>query len=305
MGKLAVLLIALVALAGCTGSPTGPDVGLSEGLLLENAIFPCWSSDGKALICNRSTSDEDLTRVWQVSADGEVVDALFTDPRVPGFPHWMPDGQRIAYFRHGERGRRSEDEVVVRSLSGDTQLVWEVTWFWDDIPLGLSPDGTEVIYTDLVSGGPSEVRALDLSDGSTRLVCLGEGGAISPDGQWIAYCKGDPQNLLAVAPIGGGSEIEFEPGVLPAWTPDSEYIVFTGRGTSGALDLIIVSRDGRYRDQLTDDLDEDLFAAVSPQGDQVAYVKSYASDSWSGDIWILDLPVLEARPADEGAGRTR
>ncbi|HEY7289286.1 MAG TPA: hypothetical protein VH583_05560 [Vicinamibacterales bacterium] len=54
-------------------------------------------------------------------------------------------------------------------------------------------------------------------------------GAISPDGQWIAYSEG---RFLRVRPVNGGPSMEFPPGRAQirnlAWSPDSRSIVADG-----------------------------------------------------------------------------
>jgi len=54
-------------------------------------------------------------------------------------------------------------------------------------------------------------------------------GAISPDGQWLAFSEG---RFLRVRPVGGGAGVDFEPGSSQIrtliWRPDSKTVVADG-----------------------------------------------------------------------------
>jgi Tol biopolymer transport system component len=60
-------------------------------------------------------------------------------------------------------------------------------------------------------------------------------GAISPDGQWIAYSEG---RFLRMRPISGGAGVDFEPGAAQirslSWMSDSTTVVADGSGPAAA-----------------------------------------------------------------------
>lgn len=71
-------------------------------------------------------------------------------------------------------------------------------------------------------------------------------GAISPDGQWLAFSEG---RFLRVRPVGGGAGVEFEPGSSQirslVWRPDSRTVVADGNAvpaTWAAYDRVARSR---------------------------------------------------------------
>ncbi|MFH1219027.1 MAG: hypothetical protein V1694_01060 [Candidatus Eisenbacteria bacterium] len=261
-----------------------------ETLLLEDAWSPSWSPDGTALVCNRPTptyEDQDI-QIWMVSAGGGDPDTLFVDPNGAFGPMWHPDGRHIVYHRFREGDELPQVyEFVVYDLDGGPSVVWQVPEFWDDPGFSLTPDGEEVLYTvwDPVD---HEIWALNLSSGTTRFLRHGTGGVISPDGQWLAFFT--QNDSLAVEPIRGGETRLFETGSFARWTPDSEKIIFTGWSMASNPELVVVSRDGAYREELTSDPDCNWGCAVSPQGDKVAYTKSPRCDDLPLDIWILELP---------------
>lgn len=286
MKAVSIICMTLFLLLGCSDNTSGPGETKADFLLLKNAHFPSWSPDGKGLVCNRSVPSFEYC-TWRVAANGTYSDTLLCDPAGygPWYPKWMPDGERIVYHRTRSDGLEPVYEFVIRDLQGGDPVVWSVQSFWHDAAFTLSTDGSEVLY----STSKYAAWALNLSDGSIRFVCEGYGASGSPDGQWLAFTKNDS---ITVAPLGGGPEVTFEPGWGPAWTPDSKYIIFAGFGESTNPDLIIVSRDGSYRAQLTDDPEWDLRPVVSPHGDRLAYVKTPDDDYGPFNIRIFDLSRL-------------
>jgi len=274
---LAVLALALVKATSAVASNT---------LILQDAFFPSWSPDGTALLCNRpsdgSYDDEDI-EIWLVSDNGSDPQLIVEASLGPFIPLWLPDGDRIVYFRAYYRTQ----EFVVHDLGGGPPLIWPVAGVWDDPGFALTPDGSEILYT--VQGAAAfETWALDLATGATRFVWPGSGGRISPDGAWIAFInEGDS---LCVAPLGGGSVHAFESGWTPWWTPDSRFIIFTtGWNESGIRNLIQVNRDGSGRWELTSDPGGEFSPVVSPDGRRVAYFHSPSGEWEPYSVWILDL----------------
>jgi dipeptidyl aminopeptidase/acylaminoacyl peptidase len=260
----------------------------AETLLLEDAGNPWWSPDGSMIACNRPTpsySDEDI-QIWEVPAVGGDPDTLILDSYGAFLPIWLPDGRHIVYMR-----ATPGHEFVVYDLDGGPPVVWPVPSLWDDPGLSLSPDGAEILYTS----SAREIWALNLSNGSIHFIREGTGGVISPDDQWLAFFT--PDDTLAIEPTGGGPVQLFEQGAYATWTPDSQYLVFTGLGASGYPDLIGMSRDGLLRQQLTEDPEMEYRPAISPDGTTVAYGKERVSGS---DLYLLDLGQISVVPTTWG-----
>jgi Tol biopolymer transport system component len=290
------LPVALLAISIQLAVSVAP-AGGANTMILENAFYPSWSPDGTELVCCRAEGDGQHTedfRIWRVSATGENPTLIIDDPQGAALPLWLPDGDHIVYRRPGE--------FVVADLLGSPSAVWPVDWVWDDHGVCLTPSGDELLYTDY-SGSNAEIRALDLSTGTTRFVWQGAGGAISPDGQWIAFVTAD--DSVSIAQLGGGEVRTFEFGAWPRWTPDGQSIIFTGLGASGSADLILIGVDGSGRTELTGGPLWDYNAAVSPDGSQAAYYRNLGSEFPPFDTWIVDLEVAPVEQTTWGAVKSR
>ena len=97
-----------------------------------------------------------------------------------------------------------------------------------------------------------------------------------------------PRAALSGIPVGSA----WSGGCCARWTPDSQYIVFRGLSASGNVDLIARSRDGGYRQELLDGVEQDWYCAVSPDGSQVAYSKQL-SEFAPSSLWLMDLQIGE------------
>ena len=71
-------------------------------------------------------------------------------------------------------------------------------------------------------------------------------GAISPDGQWIAYSEG---RFLRVRPVDGGPVVDFPPGEAQirniAWSPDNRTILADGNQTQSGWAVVRTGRRER------------------------------------------------------------
>lgn len=292
--KRTIILCSIIScLAGCSDDPAEPGVEQADVLLLEDAHFPSWSPDGSQVICNRSIGGLN-SLAWKISRSGGSSDTLFVGVDLadgPMFPKWMPNGEDVIYL--GQFLNDEQDFFMIRHVVQEnshplstspkrknkidtppvrpTKLIM-VDDLWTDPGFTLTPDGSEVFYTSWREESGHVVMAINLSNRSTRLIGVGVQAAVSPDGQWIAIAREDS---LAIVPADGGEEITMEPGYWPTWTTDSQYVIFSGIGQeSGNSELVMINRDGTYREELTDDPEKDLCPMVSPLGRELVYVKT-------------------------------
>jgi Tol biopolymer transport system component len=281
--RITTTVLAIGLLILCAPAPSA---AAEATLLIDNAGYPTWSPAGDAIACARLVSGTDHVQVWTVPVGGGDPVMRTQDPDEAYMPTWLPDGGRIVYAHMRDADEGVHYEFVIHDLATGVGVVREVPTFWDDPGFYLSPDASELLYTGYLN--PRETWAVNLETGATRVVGPGIGGMISPDGQWFASFT--DEDSLVVTPLTGGEGVTLGYGGYGRWTRDSRFIIFTTFVASGNPDLVAVSRDGTYRQQLTDDADIEWSNDVSPAGDRLAYCKS-AGEFEPASVWLLDLQL--------------
>lgn len=193
--------------------------------------------------------------------------------------------------------------LVVRSLEGGVEQPLFGQEIAGSVP-SVSADGQRVAY--VASRPNDDYDWQDLwtirRDGVPQRIELGSAGpemapSISPDGTRVAFVRLD-ENLtshLFVADISGQNQREITfpvpPSVIqavssPSWSPDGSSLLFSA-GQPGMLHLWKVRANGTLLAQLTDAAVSDLDGAWSPDGKQIAFVRT-PSPAFS-QIMLLDL----------------
>ncbi len=150
------------------------------------------------------------------------------------FPAWTPDGRSVAFIKLGA----PYDLMLVEARSG--AALRKFAAIADEVNVNdVTPDGRDVIYTDVFSG---DIRSAAL-DGSrpARVVVPGAGArssSLSPDGRWLAYSSSvGGQVEVFVERMGGGDRVQVSAsgGEAPRWARDGREIYFVrGEGIAAA-----------------------------------------------------------------------
>ncbi len=121
----------------------------------------------------------------------------------------------------------------------------------------ISPDGRAVAFVSDRTGS-LEIYVVGLAPGSEEVAITHDGGQNmqpdwSPDGRWIAFHSRRRGGVWIVPSTGGTPQQVVDRGSSPAWSPDSERLVYTPDegGLAGQQVLWTVKRDGSDRRQLT------------------------------------------------------
>jgi Tol biopolymer transport system component len=116
--------------------------------------FPQWSSDGRWVVYNSVSPDENLYSLWKVASDGgEPVQLTDTDCERPAV---SPDGKRVAGF-HRDTSAAGGYSVVVTPFDGGPPAA-KFAIPQDVVPLPFvrwSPDGQWLTYTAHRDGIPN------------------------------------------------------------------------------------------------------------------------------------------------------
>ncbi len=198
--------------------------------------------------------------------------------RAPGkmeAPHFAPDGQSLIFNRDGriERIDVSGREPPVVIDTGFAQRCIN--------DHGVSPDGTQLVISDLTETGQSLMYLLPIDGGVPKRVDVAAPAlwhGWSPDGLTLTYCAARGGNYdVYTVPVAGGPETRLTtaPGNDngPDYTPDGKWIYFHSN-RSGTFQIWRMAPDGANQEQVTDDDYSNWFPHPSPDGKWIAILST-------------------------------
>lgn len=252
---------------------------------------PVWSPDGKQIAF--VTDEAGDLEINVVDRMGEVVNRLTHFPGDDEAPLWSPSGSILAFISNQDDN--AEVYVIDRQGGRPTRLTYEPA---EDRMGDWSPDG---VWLAFVRGGSPEERGLWLRnpDGVNLVHLTHENDfnpAWSPNGDHIAFVRRTAGNSdLYLLTRLQDSSWQDEPettrltqhpddDISPAWSPDSDTIVFVSF-RDGNAEIYTMKWDGSKQLRLTTNEADDLEPVWSPNGRQMAFV-SYLYGP--GEIFIMD-----------------
>ena len=147
-----------------------------------------FSPDGNRLAL--TISKDGNPELYTVGAEGGGARRLTHTRGVESGPTWSPDGNEIIYSSD-ERG--SPQLFRISSSGGEGQMIstghgycTEPNW---------SPDGKKVAF-NVRSGGEFQIAVLDLPNGGTRIVGVGQDPIWGPDSRHLIFTEGGALYLL-------------------------------------------------------------------------------------------------------------
>lgn len=235
-------------------------------------LYPCWSPDGRKIVCSVSRSNKQ--HLYVLNADGTGAVQLTTGPGQDRAAAWSPDGKKIAFTRMAPNTTRdiflldlTTKKVVnlTKSRAFDSDATW-------------SPDSRQIAFA------------------SNR----------SRDGFRVYVMKADGTNVRGITKKGNTIGM-----VYPAWSPDGKHLVYSDR-IDGGTELFISGADGLARKQLTRLGGYNSYAAWSPRGDTLFFQHHpgagkdgalYQLDLKTGNAAVsridLTCPIVGGRPAEK------
>jgi Tol biopolymer transport system component len=188
----------------------------------------------------------------------------------------------------------------------------------------LSPDGEKVAY---IWGGPRDdnadiyVKALGVGTKPLRLTESPSPDLMpkwSPDGRQIAFLRvgeGDTAALYTVPSLGGQERKVIDVSgqlrsqavyMVPffSWSPDGDWLALAEKAAeSEPARIVRLSLATLEKQPLTSPPKEslgDLFPSVSPDGTQLAFVRSGSGSFGDLDVWVEPVEGGRARPVTSG-----
>ena len=191
--------------------------------------------------------------------------------------------------------------------------------------LSFSPDGQQIVfgwnkdednwnYFVQSVGGPAQPFQLTHFRSPVHIASQ---ATWSPDGKWISYAKWSPvvgqkpvEIVLVPAPM-GGQELSLLRINVPnwgpiSWSPDAKYLAYLDHDFSDQrTSIYLLRRDTLERTRLTSPPkgSEDSFAVFSPDGRQIAFVRSV--DNAISELTSIELTSHRLKVLSREVGEIR
>lgn len=188
-------------------------------------LYPAWSPDGKkiAFTTNRDSNWD----IYVMDADGKNPQRLTTGAVYEGNPVWSPDGKRIAYVE----GRDAKRDIKVINADGSNPQPLTTRTTSADFSPAWSPSGDQIAFVSNRSGNP-DIFVVDVG-------CIGDSD----------LCD---QQAVNLSESNQGNDVD------PAWSPDSQQLVFVS-DRDGAVDLYTMDANGSNATRITASDGEERF----------------------------------------------
>jgi Tol biopolymer transport system component len=249
-----------------------------------DALQPQWSPKGGRIAYWGVSEGTRPRDIWTIPAEGGEPVAVTNDPAVDWNPVWSPDG-RYLYFASDRSGSMNLWRVPIDEASGRVLGPLEpvTTPSVNSAQLSFARDG-RLLYVrqetqkNLQRIAFDPVREKIVGDpiwitSSARQATF---PALSPDGEWLAFCSiGDRQEDIFIARRDGSAVRNLTDDApkdrSPRWSPDSRRLAFfSDRG--GRWEVWLINADGTGLRQLTHTSGNPVVNPLwSPDGARLAF----------------------------------
>lgn len=267
---------AVLAAAGCAGSPSKPSTALYTAP--DPAV-----ADAPAVPVNQEPT---------VSSPGFDVSAIAPTPKVNIF---------------GEFGGEQRTPTRIGGGAGYQQHTFVDDGFDGDV--SVDPKGEHLAFSSTRHSEHADIYIQRVDGVSVTQLTSDEADdafpSFSPDGQKIAFCSTRSGNWdIYVMDVDGKNAVQLTSGPMqeihPSFSPDGTRLVYSAQSTrSGQWELWTVDLGSSERKMIG----YGLFPAWSPRKDkdQIAFQKARARGSRWFSLWTLDLIDGEAKAVTEVA----
>ncbi len=183
-------------------------------------------------------------------AGGSVVD---------DYPHWSPDGRRIAFQRTVLRpGTGPDADIwVIDTATGEERQLTDTPDAWDSTP-DFTADGRGVLFESDRSG-EFDIHRIDVDTGDIVPLARAPGRDLeaktSPDGQRIAFASERGGNYDIYTMAADGADVrqlttDAAADRCPHWSPDGTRIAFYS-SRDGNQEIYVMNADGSGQTRIT------------------------------------------------------
>jgi serine/threonine-protein kinase len=190
-----------------------------------------FSRDGSRLaaIVSQGANSDLWIYDWQRGSRWPLTTGMDAD----GYPVWSPDGQFVVFYSAGgifwaraDGGGKPQPLIRSQSLQ---------------LPCSFTPDGTRLVYTELIPGAGGEIRTVRMENTNGQLRAgapelflktadISTFASFSPDGLWLAYADAEAglhEVFVRAFPDNGAKWlISNAGGVLPVWSRNGHELFY-------------------------------------------------------------------------------
>ena len=233
---------------------------------------------------------------------GEVTDLTRAPDAIHYSGGFSPDGERVAYTATRRNG--TDFDVFAQELDGEPEAVWEVPGY--HTVSDWAPDGSALIVSRHHSNLNNDLYRLNLVNGEATLLTPHEGDArfsgarVTPDGRSVYLATDRDGDFMRLA------RLDLSTLELTYLTPndwDVEEVELSGGGRSllasrnveGYSNLVLFSGEGRRMPDVR--VPEGVVGGFEFAPDSGRLAFTLVGPTLNPDVWVLDLPEGEPRPA--------
>lgn len=231
----------------------------------QTATDPC---GGQIAFDSLRVGGNNLYDIYLMNSDGSAPVNLTNHVANEGEPSWSPDGSKIAFQSDRDNIESGRPDIYVMDADGGNVTRLTTNPAFDESP-EWSPDGGRLAFITTRDDPNNNIRQLYLmnSDGSgqTRLTF---GDSIQPTLTWSP----DSSKIAFSAPVGGA----LPPDILRIYT------ISSAGGPVSPLTTVTVP-------------EADIQPAWSPDGLQVAFVRTLSGQNGSPEIYVVDADTSNLR----------
>jgi Tol biopolymer transport system component/DNA-binding winged helix-turn-helix (wHTH) protein len=273
-----------------------------------SATLPAFSPNGRAVAFMWDNGKSGAWNIYVKLLGVEDLTRFTSAPQADFNPAWSPDGNSIAFAR---RGPSPLVQYIVKPYpDGPEHIVMTAQHCLPTVPqfrvLAWHPDGKHLIVTEPEEGHACGLVALSIAAGTiTRLTDPQPGQrdfapAVSPDGRKLAFVRGlgFPDHILYAIPLsrnvnaaGPAWKVTTETAhmeMAPAWTPDSQELVYERANSVSDAALFRVNASGGATPRPVPGAGALSYApSVSSKG-SLAFV---AGSGAAVSLWSVKLPA--------------
>ncbi|MFZ0964512.1 MAG: protein kinase [Terriglobia bacterium] len=282
---------------------------------------PAWSPDGGSIRFTAIDEPRSSMRLWEVSADGKNVHAMFPGWHTPANEccgRWTPDGKYFIFASQGGIWAMAERPGLLHFARPKPVLLTSgAIPFIEALP---SKDGKHLFAAGVAPRG----EVVQYDDRKKQFVPLlsgisAESVAFSKDGQWVAYVT-FPDGALWRSKPDGSDRLQLTPAAAPTafaanlaesyvfnprWSPDGTEILFYAGKLGRLSKMYRVSASGGQPEELLANLSQAKADPTwSPDGKRICFAgpSSTPVPLPGPNIHILDLATQTVTDVPDSNG---